>query len=218
MSAPAAYLTTAPPADLGQRGRAEMQALGSIQVAAYHQLRSAAREAFYARPEGAKLAEDHKAGGDAKAVRGRVEQATSLALEEPLFRLERFLQRYVAEENWRRAIIAVEEKREQFADYVKPPQGEPKGSLELDPDLPLPRFFSEVEFHLQPGGWEGYDLYGPVLSHAIYPHVFARGGFASMPATSAATRSAADRAPPPGGCTSTSRRPSWPAATSPPCS
>ena len=40
-----------------------------------------------------------------------------------------------------------------------------------------------MEFHLQPGGWEGYDLYGPALAYGIYPHVFSRGGFASMPAT-----------------------------------
>ncbi len=184
MNAPAQYLTKTAATDLGQRGRADLQILGSIQVAAYNHLRSAARAHFEDSEAGQALAQAH-AGGDASkdAVRGRVDSATRLAGEDGLFRLERFLQRYVAEENWRRAIVAVEERRAQFAPFVAPPHGDTLGSLDLDPTLPLPRFFSEVEFHLQPGGWEGYDLYGPVLAYGIYPHVFARGGFASMPAT-----------------------------------
>lgn len=184
MNAPAQYLTKSASTDLGQRSRADLQILGSIQVAAYNHLRSAARERFAGSEEGRALTEAH-AGGDAskEAVRGRVEKASALAGEDRLFRMERFLQRYVAEENWRRAIVAVEQRRDQFAPFVAPPQGDTLGSLELNDALELPRFFTEVEFHLQPGGWEGYDLYGPALAYGIYPHVFSRGGFASMPAT-----------------------------------
>jgi SAM-dependent methyltransferase len=170
-------------ADLGQRGRADLQVLGAIQVCAFHEWRSAARADFYATEQGQALAEAHQAGGSPAEVKRRVAEASTLAEESPAFRMERFLQRYVAEENWRRAIVAVETKRDRFSDFIKPPPSQAHATLSLDPDLPLPRFFTEVEFHLQPGGWEGYDLYGPVLSHGIYPHVFARGGFAAMPAT-----------------------------------
>jgi SAM-dependent methyltransferase len=181
-------VTVPPKATLGQRARADMQALGSIQVAAYRQLRQAARTAFYADPQGQALAQESATGGrDASSVRRRVDRATALAQTNPIFKLERFLQRYVAEENWARAIVAVEEKRDAFADFLQPPGLPHTGSLDLDPDLRLPKFFKDIEFHLQPGGWEGYDLYGPALSFAIYPHVFSRGGFASMPATAAAT-------------------------------
>ncbi len=177
------YTTSMQPTDLGQYGRAGMQILGSIQVAAFQQLRSAARKAFYETEAGAALGSAHKQGGGAAEVRARVEQAKAVAEDQPTFRLERFLQRFVAEENWNRGITAVEQKRDVFAPFLEPAPGGAGGSLELDPGLTPPRFFSEVEFHLQPGGWEGYDLYGPVLSYAVYPHVFSRGGFAALHVT-----------------------------------
>ena len=181
------YSTHAQTVDLGQRGRAAMQVLGAMQVAAFHALRPAARAAFHGSPEGRALASEHGGGGaDVATVRTRVNAAAAVAARSPVFRLDRFLQRYVAEENWRRGIVAVEAMRDRFADFLDAPEDPKTATLELDPAFEPPRFHSKVEFHLQPGGWEGYDLYGPVLSHGVYPHVFARGGFAAMPATPAA--------------------------------
>jgi SAM-dependent methyltransferase len=169
------------PPDLGQRSRAGLEVLGSINVVAFNTLRKAAREHFYATPEGKALAEESKTPADSKTVRDRVERAKALAGQDSAFRLERFLQRYTCEEKWERGIAAAEEKRDGFKEFIVAPPGEPIGKLELDPSLPTPKFYNEVEFHLQPGGWDGYDLYGPALSYGIYPLMFARGGFASMP-------------------------------------
>lgn len=187
MTVPASYSAPSSPTDLGQRGRASMQVLGSVQVCAFHALRTAARDEFLATEGGQALAAEHADGpSDAASVRDRLRRAGQQAGKGSKFRLERFLQRYVAEENWRRGIVAVEAMRERFSDFAEAPPTPKCASLELDASLEAPAFHSNVEFHLQPGGWEGYDLYGPVLSNAIYPHVFARGGFAAMPATPAA--------------------------------
>src|SRR3546814_6718480 len=88
-----------------------------------------------------------------------------------MFRLERFLQRHVAEENFNRGIPAVEERRAMFAGFIAADR-EAVGSLELDPAIEAPAYHAQTEWHLEPGGWDGYDLYGPLFAFAVGPHVF----------------------------------------------
>jgi SAM-dependent methyltransferase len=58
-----------------------------------------------------------------------------------------------------------------------PPAG---GTLKLDPNLTPPKYYAATEWHLEPGGWEGYDLYGPMFGLGVLPYVFSKGGFAAV--------------------------------------
>jgi SAM-dependent methyltransferase len=181
------FFTSATPAGaqpafgLTQHGRAGMQMLGAIQKFAATQLRPAARAAFHAQAEGAALGQEHRTGPqDSGAVSGRVKRAKALAHVEPLFRLERFFQRYVAEENFNRGIPAIEERRGMFSGFVAEGQIDDPERLQLDPELVPPLYQSRTEWHLEPGGWDGYDLYGPLFAFAVGPHVFRHGGYAAV--------------------------------------
>src|SRR3546814_3133915 len=61
-----------------------------------------------------------------------------------MFRLERFLQRHVAEENFNRGIPAVEERRAMFAGFIAADR-EAVGSLELDPAIEAPAYHAQTE-------------------------------------------------------------------------
>jgi hypothetical protein len=90
--------------------------------------------------------------------------ARRIAERSPSYRMERFLQRVVAEEVYLRGVPAVEERRPEFERYLHAPLPDTPGSLELDPGLAVPDYYDGVEWHLQVGGWDGYDLYGPLFA------------------------------------------------------
>ena len=165
---------------LSQRGRAGLEILGSIQKYSAGQIRPRARAAFDATPEAAKLSAEHAADTSGAGARSRIAQARELADRQPLFRLERFLQRYVAEENFNTGIPAIEERREQFERFMDLPiENGAGGTLELA-DIEMPRYYDSVEWHLEPGGWDGYDLYGPLFAFGVGPLVFSKGGYAAV--------------------------------------
>ena len=95
--------------------------------------------------------------------------------------MERFLQRYVAEENFNRGIPAIEERRANFEKFVNA-EVRPVETSELDmSETPhLPKYYDRVEWHLEPGGWDGYDLYGPLFAFGIGPLIFRFGGYAAV--------------------------------------
>jgi SAM-dependent methyltransferase len=166
---------------LTQRGRSGMEVLGAIQKCASSALREAARARFRADPDGKALTETQGQAFTAKQMRDRLGQAKAVASRDPIHRLERFFQRYVAEENYTRGIPAIEERRVEYARFdQKSPPASAGGSLELDPALPLPQYYDGVEWHLEPGGYDGYDLYGPLFAFGIGPMVFRHGGFSAV--------------------------------------
>ena len=181
------FTSTAPagasaPVGLSQTGRSGLELLGSLQKFSSGVLRRHARDRFEASHAGQALAVEHvdPATQERTLVLDRVHRATALAEADPIYRLERFFQRYVACDIWNRGIPAVEERRAQFEPFLALPEGETAGSLELDPATPQPRYHSDIEWHLEPGGWDGYDLYGPVFAFGIGPLVFRHGGYAAV--------------------------------------
>ena len=165
---------------LSQRGRAGLEILGSIQKYSSGVIRPRARAAFDADPEAAKLSAEHVADTTGAGARSRIARARELADGQPLFRLERFLQRYVAEENFNTGIPAIEERREQFERFMDLPiENGAGGTLELA-DIDMPKYYEGVEWHLEPGGWDGYDLYGPLFAFGVGPLVFSKGGYAAV--------------------------------------
>lgn len=165
---------------LSQRGRAGLEILGAIQKYSSGQIRPRARAAFEADQEAAKLGAEHAADVTGAGARDRISRARQIADRQPLFRLERFLQRYVAEENFNTGIPAIEERRDQFERFMDlPVENGAGGTLELA-DVALPKYFEGVEWHLEPGGWDGYDLYGPLFAFGVGPLVFSKGGYAAV--------------------------------------
>jgi SAM-dependent methyltransferase len=165
---------------LTQHGRAGLEILGSMQKFSSSALRERARATFRASPEGARLGEEHQSDQSPGAVRGRVARARVQTDSDPVHRLERFVQRYVAEENFHRGIPAIEERRAHFQTFVASAPNAPIGTLELDPTLDKPKYYDATEWHLEPGGWDGYDLYGPLFGFGVGPLVFKHGGYAAV--------------------------------------
>lgn len=166
---------------MDQRGRAGMQFLGSLQVFSSGPLLEQAQEEFSQLPEAGKLDEEFQKDGDQSAWEARVNRAKEAANQCTAYRFNRFYQRYVAEENWVRSLTAVERKREAFAAaFPAPEKAAPSERLTLDPDLEVPAYYEGVEWHLQPGGWDGYDLTAPMAVAGILPYVFSRGGYAAV--------------------------------------
>jgi SAM-dependent methyltransferase len=165
---------------LSQQGRAGLEILGSVQKFASRALREAARATYNAGPEAPALADAQKQASTAKAMRQLVADTTNVVVRDPIWRLERFLQRYVGEEIFARGIIAIEERRAAFEAFLAPPVGETLGNLELNPAVTLPKYYANTDWHLEPGGWDGYDLYGAVFAFGIGPLVFRHGGYAAV--------------------------------------
>ena len=165
---------------LSQRGRAGLEALGSIQKFSSGAYRDRARETLNAHPEGARLSEAHLAPTTRAEVQARVAAARDVAESDWAYRLERFCQRHVAESVFARGIAAIEERRGQFEASMALPEQGAGGVLELDETVVAPKYHG-IDWHLQPEGWDGYDLYGPAFAYAIGPLVFRHGGYAAVP-------------------------------------
>lgn len=171
----------APDLSLSQRGRSSLEILGAIQKFSSSALRETARQTFREDAEGKVLTQTHHADLPREEMKARLQTAKAVAKRDPIHRLERFYQRYVAEENFIRGIPAIEERRAHFQAYLNQPiENGAGGTLELDPDLPMPKYYEGVEWHLEPGGWDGYDLYGPVFGFGVGPLVFRHGGYSAV--------------------------------------
>ncbi len=165
---------------LSQRGRAGLEALGSIQKFSSGAYRERARQSFNSHPQAARLAEAHKLPSSRDEVQARVAAGRQIAESDPVYRLERFCQRHVGESIFARGIVAIEERRDRFEAALALPQPGAGGTLELDDAVQPPKYHG-IDWHLQPEGWDGYDLYGPVFAYAIGPLVFRHGGYAAVP-------------------------------------
>lgn len=53
---------------------------------------------------------------------------------------------------WRSVQDAVLNRWDSLAPMLEPPDGEPVGSLELKPDFVLPKYYTAIDIHIQPGG------------------------------------------------------------------
>lgn len=166
---------------LSQRGRAGMQLLGAVQKYSSGVLRPIAAENFAADKRGKALSAEHEAAAPGESARERINAAREVCESDNVYRLERFIQRWVAEENFNRGIPAIEERREKFEAF-NAAQGETQllGTLDLSAQVALPKYYDRVEWHLEPGGWDGYDLYGALFAYGVGPYVFSHGGYAAV--------------------------------------
>lgn len=165
---------------LSQRGRAGIEFLGTVQSYSSGQVRTLAREDFEGDPDGKALIEAAERGGQNEPWPDALQKTKDVARRYPTYRFERFLQRYVAEEVYYRGVPAMEERRAQFEALAAVPTGETLGSLELSDGVGVPEYYQGVDWHLEPGGWDGYDLYGPFFTYVAGPYIFKHGGYAAV--------------------------------------
>lgn len=172
---------TVPTFALSQRGRAGMQLLGAVQKFSSGVLRPIAAENFAADTRGKALSAEHEAATPGGSARDRIKAARAVCESDNVYRLERFIQRWVAEENFNRGIPAIEERRAKFEAF-NAAQGETElmGTLDLSKEVSVPKYYDRVEWHLEPGGWDGYDLYGALFAYGVGPYVFSHGGYAAV--------------------------------------
>ena len=166
--------------DLKQRGRSGLQFLGSLQKYSSSVLRDMAETDFAAQPEAQELAAEWKTDTSPAQWRRRIKRTRDVVERSSAYRFNRFYQRWVAEENFLRAIPAVEAKRADWASFVSARQPKDHSRLKLNPALKMPSWYEGIEWHLEPGGWDGYDLAMPMFAAGIGPHVFAHGGYAAV--------------------------------------
>ena len=165
---------------LKQRGRAGLQFLGSLQRFSSSALRDQAEADFAAQPESTALQQEFRAPARPAEWRQRIERARDVAERSWAYRFNRFYQRWVAEQNFIRAIPAVEARRDAWLAFVSANKPTDTTRLQLSPDLPIPKWYAGVEWHLEPGGWDGYDLTQPMFAAGIGPYVFTQGGYAAV--------------------------------------
>ena len=165
---------------LKQRGRAGLQFLGSLQQFSSSELRDIAEADFAAQPEAAALNEEFKSDARPPVWRERLDRARDVVERSKAYRYNRFYQRFVAEENYTRAIPAVEARRAEWQAFAESKKPKDSSRLQLDPNLEMPKWFDAVEWHLEPGGWDGYDMTMPMFAAGIGPYVFALGGYAAV--------------------------------------
>jgi len=165
---------------MSQEGRAALQLLGNLQEYSSRDLRKAAQKIFYTNDEMAAVGDAPMGQRPPEELDRLAKKATSVAETIQAHRIERFLQRMVAEGVYDRGIPAAEVLRPQTQNAPEPDMSK-AGTLTLNPDLETPAGFNGVEWHLMPGGWDGYDLSGTMFMAGVSPYIFARGGYAAVP-------------------------------------
>jgi SAM-dependent methyltransferase len=99
---------------------------------------------------------------------------------DPLYQASRGLQRVTQELMWEGVARGLYDRRPTLeAELESPAPAGYRGSLRLNPDLEIPRYFSETEFHLQPGGLGTDPLTGPIYEIGVQHfnlHRFGKSG------------------------------------------
>jgi SAM-dependent methyltransferase len=166
--------------DLQQRGRAALQFLGSLQKYSGTALRDRAEADFVAQPEALAMQTEFAADTTPPKWRARLDRAREVAERSRAYRYNRFYQRWVAEQIFIRGIPAVEARRTQWEAFVCAHAPADQTRLQLNPELKMPAWYAGVEWHLEPGGWDGYDMASVMFADAIGPLVFSHGGYAAV--------------------------------------
>ena len=94
------------------------------------------------------------------------EEIRPLMTAEPYYQFWSATQRNSQEMMWDSVIDTVERERAALVSQAE--EKGPLGSLELDPDLPIPAYHTAYDIHLQPGGYHTEQAQGDVVAGAIY--------------------------------------------------
>jgi ubiquinone/menaquinone biosynthesis C-methylase UbiE len=152
--------------------------MGSLQRYSSTELAQRAQREFY----GDGASEEQVIGDRPLAdIEAEVAAAQARAQSIAAHRFNRFYQRIVAEAVYDRGIPAAEERRSEAQPMLEPAPATPEtGTLTLNPELEIPDYYDGVEWHLMPGGWDGYDLSMLMFMSGVVPYIFRHGGYAAV--------------------------------------
>jgi hypothetical protein len=105
----------------------------------------------------------------------------------PAWQFDRAINRKSQEIMWDGILDIVATQGEQMREVLGGAAGGPLGSLRINPQLELPRYYAETEFHLRPGGmWQG-DLQGWYTTIANWVYFMGRNNALEDQAAAAAS-------------------------------
>jgi len=127
--------------------------------------------AYHARVEPAFQAKHGRAPQDQHEVRKVMEA-------DPYYQFWSAMQRRSQEMMWDTVIDSTERQLPQLVDRARKLGRKPKGTLRLNPKLPIPRYHTAADIHLQPGGYHGEYTDEDVAAGAVYDvgvHLYLNG-------------------------------------------
>lgn len=156
---------------LTQRGRADFNFIADLARWAGSSLQAAAEEDFDRLVDREALPE---------ALQSQIRTVTKqMEAESKVYGWDRFYTRFCAEQQFRTALRAYADGQEAVeAEYAKY-EGK-GGTLHLDPAVETPSYWSDNEFHLAPGGWEGHPRMGFMIHDYVYDLIFSTGGVGAV--------------------------------------
>jgi SAM-dependent methyltransferase len=155
---------------LKQRGRANFNFLADLCAWSGRDLQAAASNDLDAMLGDEVLPE----GDQAKLHRGY-----ALLEQSRNYNWDRFYTRVSGEHQYVAALEAYEDGIvEVEAEYAA--MADKGGTLTLDPGLAQPKYWTDTEFHLAPGGWDGHERMGFMIHDYIYDLLFATGGIGAV--------------------------------------
>jgi len=105
-----------------------------------------------------------------------MEQVGEIMRSMMLYRYNRAVQQASQELMWRVIYESLEPRRAELAEELDRPTENALGSVETDPDLELPKYYTVVDFHLQPRSYHGDELAGVVYDIGVPIYVLRRNG------------------------------------------
>jgi SAM-dependent methyltransferase len=159
------------PTGLKQRGRADFNFLADLARWSGTELQAASEEDF-----DRLVARDELPDGLQHQIRAvtKVMEADS-----KVYGWDRFYTRFTAEQQYQAALNAYEDGESEVRAEYDEHDGR-GGSLRLDPAAAAPGYWSDTEFHLAPGGWEGHERMGFMIHDYVYDLIFATGGVGAV--------------------------------------
>jgi SAM-dependent methyltransferase len=105
-----------------------------------------------------------------------IEQIAEIMQPMTLYKFNRAIQQASQELMWDVVYEALEPRRAKLIEELDCPTENPLGSLETDPNIELPKYYTTVDFHLQPRSYHGDELAGVVYDLAVPIYVMRRNG------------------------------------------
>lgn len=94
---------------------------------------------------------------------------------DPLYQTSRGLQRLSQEAMWREVIFGLDERKTEIEKQLDSDYQDP-GSLTLNSNLPMPDYYENNEFHLQPGNFHKNTIAGPIYEVGVATYTMHRYG------------------------------------------
>ncbi|MTD15780.1 methyltransferase domain-containing protein [Nakamurella sp. YIM 132087] len=155
---------------LTQRGRAHFAFLAEMAGWSGRELQKAAAADLATALESVELPENTQA---------KLKKGYELLEPSAAFAWDRFYTRVSGEHQYVAALEAYEDGVTAIeAEYAD--QADAGGTLVLDESVAAPKYWTDTEFHLAPGGWEGHPRMGFMIHDYIYDLLFATGGVGAV--------------------------------------